>query len=70
VAYRDFRARISLFAGGERILDQHAVVDMQPPSLGRIERAAFCGAASDGATSILLEVRNPPVLDIARGAHL
>ena len=36
----DLRAGKSLFAGGERILDQRSFVDVQPTALGRIERTA------------------------------
>ena len=43
----DLRAGESLFAGGERVLDQRALVDVQPTPLGCVERAAICGAAGD-----------------------
>src|SRR5277367_3106069 len=36
----DLRAGESLFAGGERVLDQGALVDVQPATLGSVERTA------------------------------
>src|SRR5271156_457107 len=39
----DLRAGESLLAGGERVLDQGALVDVQPAPLGCVERAAICG---------------------------
>src|SRR3984885_129090 len=43
----DLRAGESLLAGGERVLDQGALVDVQPATLGCIERAAVCGATGN-----------------------
>ena len=41
----DLRARETLFARGDRVVDQRLLVDMQPAALGRVERPAVCGAA-------------------------
>src|ERR1700722_13842116 len=43
----DLRAGESLLAGGERVLDEGALVDMQPATFGCIERAAVCGATGN-----------------------
>src|ERR1700733_4916251 len=43
----DLRAGESLLAGGERVLDQGALVDVQPATLGCIERAPVCGATGN-----------------------